>query len=52
MESLLQKLVMVITQHLSNISNWIIMLIKKRRKPQEVIQEIMYNWLSDSQTGF
>jgi len=51
MESFLQKLVMVITQPLSNTSDWVIMLIKEKKgKPQE-IQQIIYNWLSESQTG-
>lgn len=52
MESFLQKLVMVITQPLSNTSDWVIMLIKEKKgKPQE-IQQVIYNWVSlETQTG-
>lgn len=50
MESSLQKLAVVSTQPLSDTSKWIFMIIQKWGKPQE-IQEVIYNWLSDSQTG-
>lgn len=53
MESSLQKLVMVITQPLSNNTfNWIVKLIKEEREKPQEIWEVTYNWLSsDSQTG-